>query len=106
MNKYIQAIRENICSICVDSDENGVCTLSNKEICAVEHHFPKMIDVINNNETESTDELIVLLREQVCAECNSQNTEGNCNLRDDANCSLDRYFPIIAETIRKVDSEA
>ncbi|MGD8778543.1 MAG: hypothetical protein PVH88_06225 [Ignavibacteria bacterium] len=105
MNKYIKAIRENICSICIDSDENGICTLSNNEICAVEHHFPKIIEVINDNDTENIDELVTVLREEVCSECNSQNEEGTCNLRDDANCSLDRYFPVIAETIRKVEAE-
>ena len=45
-----------------------------------------------------------ILKEQVCSDCKTRDTEGYCFLKDDANCSLDRYFPIIVETIQKVDA--
>jgi hypothetical protein len=52
MDKYLKALKQNVCSICVDSYQEG----------------------------------------------------GNCYLREDANCSLDRYFSLIVETIQKVES--
>jgi hypothetical protein len=41
----------------------------------------------------------------VCSHCRTQDDSGNCNLREDSNCSLDRYFPVIVETIKRVDKK-
>lgn len=103
MNKYIKAIRENICAICVDSDESGKCTLNEKETCAVEFYFPRIIEIIHGSDAEDLEGLREKLRDAVCAECRTQEKDGHCYLREDANCSLDRYFSLIVETIQKVD---
>lgn len=71
MNKYFKAIKENICAICVDSDDNRI------------YHQ--------------------MLRDEICSKCKTSEGE-YCYLREDANCSLDRYFPLIVETIKKVDN--
>ncbi|MEW6506294.1 MAG: hypothetical protein AB1432_00975 [Bacteroidota bacterium] len=104
MDKYLKAIKQNICAICVDSNEKGRCTLNEKETCAVELFLPKIIDIIQNNENEELTKIYKNIKESVCAECLVQNPDGYCYLREDANCSLDRYFYLIVETIQKVDA--
>lgn len=103
-SKYIEAIRKNVCEICCDSDENGQCTLSNAEICAVENYLIKIIDIIHKTNSDDIDKNYKALRDEICAKCATSENKDKCYLRDDVNCSLDRYFPIIIETIRKVDS--
>jgi hypothetical protein len=103
MDKYLKALKQNVCSICVDSNSRGGCTLNEKESCAVELFLPRIIDVIHNSGTEDLKELQIKLRETVCVQCRAQEG-GDCYLREDANCSLDRYFSLIAETILKVDA--
>lgn len=102
MNKYIKAIRENICSICVDSSESGECTLNEKESCAVEQFFPKILEVVHSIDSDDIKDYERKLREVVCEKCRASEN-GDCYLREDSNCSLDRYFSIIVETIKKVD---
>lgn len=104
MDKYLKALKQNVCAICVDSNEKGGCTLNEKESCAVELFLPQIISVVQNNDSDDLQELHNKLRETVCVQCRAQE-KGNCYLREDANCSLDRYFSLIAETIRKVDEE-
>jgi hypothetical protein len=104
MDKYLKAIKQNVCSICVDSNEKGRCTLNENEVCAVELYLPKIINVIHNNENEELTKIYKNLKETVCIECHTQNEDGHCYLREDANCSLDRYFYLIVETIQKVDA--
>lgn len=104
MDKYLKAIKQNVCSICVDSNDKGRCTLNENEVCAVESYLPKIIDVIHNNENEELSKIYKILKETVCTECHAQNIDGYCYLREDANCSLDRYFYLIVETIQKVDA--
>ena len=44
------------------------------------------------------------LRLITCAECGYQTVTGNCRLREDVDCALDRYFPLIIEAIEAVDT--
>ena len=102
MEKYLDAIRKNVCSICVDSDENGECRLTEKELCAVESYLKEIIELAENMTDEYYDKYYENLREKICANCRAKSADGNCYLRDDANCALDRYFPLVVETVRKV----
>ena len=103
MDKYLKALKQNVCSICVDSNAKGGCTLNEKENCAVELFLPQIIEVVQSSDPENFQELQSKLRETVCEKCRAQEG-GNCYLREDANCSLDRYFSLIVETIQKVDA--
>lgn len=104
MQRYIDAIRKNVCAICVDSTEDGDCTLTSKELCAVEYYLPKILEVIHSVETDDMEEYHSKLKDTVCAECGTAEDSEHCYLREDANCSLDRYFPLIVETVKKVDA--
>lgn len=104
MQKYLEAIRKNVCSICVDSTDEGECTLTKSEICAVEKFLPRIVDVIHNTSEDDLQTYLEELREKVCAECRT-NGDDNCYLREDANCALDRYFPLIVDAIKSVDED-
>lgn len=57
MDKYLKALKQNVCSICVDSNEKGGCTLNEKESCAVELYLPKIVEVVHSDENEDIKEL-------------------------------------------------
>jgi len=103
MDKYLKALKQNVCSICVDSNEKGGCTLNEKESCAVELFLPQILDVIHSSDSDNMQEIYKKLKDTICVECRAQEN-GNCYLHEDANCSLDRYFWSIIETIQKVDA--
>jgi hypothetical protein len=103
MDKYFKAIKQNVCSICIDSNEKGACTLTQQETCAVELYFPLIVEIIRGIQSENIDEYRSKIHETICIGCRAQDESGNCYLHDDANCSLDRYLPIIVETIKKVE---
>lgn len=105
MDRYLSAIKLNICSICVDSTENGRCRLNEKETCAVELYLPQIIKIVHSFQTDDVTVIHEKIKEQICSNCRAQEESGNCYLREDANCSLDRYFPLIIETIQKVDKK-
>lgn len=105
MDKYTKAIQENICAFCVDSNEKGHCTLNAAESCAVQTFLPEIVEVIHSTNENEIEAYRQQLRERVCSKhCRTKTAEGNCHLRDDANCSLDRYWYRIVETIQQVDA--
>lgn len=103
MQKYIKAIKDNVCAICVDSNEKGNCTLSSKETCAVQLYLPQVVDIIHNSGTDDIQIYKEKVHETICSKCKTEDKDGVCYLREDVNCSLDRYFRFIVETIQNVD---
>jgi hypothetical protein len=103
MDKYLKAIKQNVCAICVDSTEKGNCTLAKHETCAVELYLPVIIDIVHSVDSEDISESHSKVKEQICHNCRAQDDKGNCYLHEDANCSLDRYFSLIVDTIKRVD---
>lgn len=104
MDKYLKAIRYNICSVCADSNDSGKCNLSNEEICALEAYLPQIVEIVHSIDSRDIQDYIDALRREICSECRTQQEDGYCYLREDVNCSLDRYFPLIVETIQKADA--
>lgn len=103
MDKYLRAIRQNICSICADSNDRGKCTLNDEEVCALETYLPRIVDIVHSIDSQELQDYVDALRKEICSECRAQEDNGYCYLREDVNCSLDRYFPLIVETIQKTD---
>lgn len=103
MDKYIKAIKQNVCAICVDSSEKGNCTLSKHETCAVEFYLSVILDIVHGTDSEDISDYHSKVKQEICINCRAQDDNGNCYLHEDANCSLDRYFPLIVETIKKVE---
>ena len=104
MQKYIKAVENNICKMCIDSDDNGNCVLTDEEKCAVQLYLPEIVNIVHEINSDNYDMIHKRLKQVVCASCQSRDAEGNCYLRENANCALDRYFNVIVETIKKVDS--
>ncbi len=101
MDTYLKAIREKVCSICVDSDENGKCKMTDDESCAVELYIDKIVDVVHSVQSDKVSDYVDALHQKICVEC--RGSSERCNLRLDVNCSLDRYFPLIVDVIQNVD---
>lgn len=102
MEIYRKAIKENICKICADSNEEGLCQLSENEACALEIFLEKIVEIVRYNDFETINEYYDKLHSTVCIGCRAQNSEGFCYLRKDYNCAIDRYFPRIVEVIKNV----
>lgn len=103
MDKYLKAIKQNVCSICIDSKENGACTLAKHETCAIEFYFPQILEIILETKSDYIHEYQSKIHDLICVNCRAQDEKGNCYLHEDANCALDRYLPLIVETIKKVE---
>jgi hypothetical protein len=102
MEEYLKAIKEKVCSICVDSNENGQCKMTDEEFCAVELNINKIVAAVNSVESDRIEDYYEALHDYVCISCKNETDDGYCKLRNDVNCALDRYFPHIVETIRSV----
>lgn len=104
MKKYYDALEDAVCSICADSDKNGICQLTDKETCAIKLFLPEIVNTVKKVDSEYFEDYYRELKNTVCKDCRGENPGEKCNLKDDGNCSLDRYFPIIVDKVKEVDA--
>ena len=100
--RYLQAIREKICTKCIDRTSTGICAATTYEACAINRFLPEIIDIVLTTGGNDLGVHVARLRENVCSVCQHQSPDGHCDLRDDVECALDRYFPLVVEAIREI----
>ena len=99
--EYWEALRHKVCAKCLDSDGTGACLIAPGRECAMKSHLPAIIDAVNSVYSPSIEPYVEQLRKKVCASCTSQRPGGSCSLRDDTECALDRYYPLIVQVIEE-----
>lgn len=107
MQAYLDAVRNNVCPVCLDAVMAGNqfvrCGLPAGRKCPVEIYLPQVVEVVESVDSWLMDDYVEALREKVCALC--ENSTGEfCALRLQADCALDRYFMLVADAIKEVDT--
>lgn len=105
LEKYWEAVQYRVCAKCVDGDRHGTCRLSGEEECGIKLHFPKIVETILSVQSEKLDTYVQALRNNVCATCKHQSSDGTCMFRRHLDCGLDRYFPMIVEVVENASLE-
>jgi hypothetical protein len=99
INRYWEAVQANVCAHCIDSDGKGVCRLAGDIGCGLKRYFPDVVDTVLSVQSDKLGPYVTALRENVCAVCDHQLKDGACLIRTEVDCGLDRYFPIVVESI-------
>jgi hypothetical protein len=99
--EYWAALQAKICAKCVDGDGSGACLIAPGRDCALRTHFDQIIATVNSVYSHSVAPYVDELRRNVCASCSGANPGGACSLRDETECALDRYFPLIVQVIEE-----
>ncbi|MEK9138047.1 MAG: hypothetical protein AAB393_13050 [Bacteroidota bacterium] len=100
---YLEEIRARVCPKCVDGDGAGDCRISHGTECAVKRFLPQILEAVGSTYSTSMEPYELALRERVCRVCANQSPDGTCIVRNELECSLDRYFPLIVRVIEELD---
>jgi hypothetical protein len=99
--EFWQALQAKVCVKCLDGDGQGNCRISADRFCAMKTFLPKILDAVDSVYSHSILPYEEQLRLKVCSACTKQTADGRCELRDEVECALDRYFPLIVEVIEE-----
>ncbi len=105
MENYWEALQQRICRKCIDGDGKGNCRLPVDEVCPVKQFLPEIVAAILNVKSDSYEAYVSSLRRTVCIRCDNQQPDGTCRKRDQLECALDRYFPIVVEVVEATQAE-
>ncbi len=103
LQEYCQAIRTNVCTKCVDGDGYGNCRLDPSLECTLQNYLPLIVNAVSRIDSDQMDDYVRELRAIMCAQCKYQAVNGYCVLRNEVDCPLDRYFPLVVEAIEEVN---
>lgn len=96
-----ELLRRRICSVCVDRNADGTCSLSKQQECGLFGYFPKIVRSVSRVQSDRIDDYINAIREDVCSECFNQRLDGSCKLREEVRCVLDRYLLLVVGAIEE-----
>ncbi len=100
-DQYWKALQEKICTKCVDGDGAGGCRIAQDHTCALKRYLPQILDAVGSTYGNSMEPYTEQLRAKVCSACVHSSNGGQCMLRDDVDCALDRYYPMIVSVIEE-----
>ena len=95
--EYWELIESKICSKCVDGDGSGGCRVKTGVECPLKKYFPQILSVVGSVYGHSIEPYEKVLRNKICGVCVHESPDGICPMRNEVDCALDRYFPLIVE---------
>lgn len=105
LNLYREAVRENICRLCLDRVVGGSCSRPADDQCALETHLDSVVEsILSVPEGEDIGAYVEALRTENCTKCR-QDEDGNCEMRDLVACSVDSYVLRVVEVVEDVAQE-
>ena len=105
LEPYREAVRENICRLCLDRKVGGGCSRPADDPCALETHLATVVEsILSVPETDDIGPYVTALRTKNCTQCR-QDEQGNCEMRDLVACSVDSYVLRVVEVVEAVARE-
>jgi hypothetical protein len=98
LDVFREALKERVCGICFDRNDDGTCGLEEGRVCALEAHLPEIIDAVESVHSFDLSPYVEGIRAQVCPNCNQDET-GRCAFRERFDCSVDSFLLLVVETI-------
>jgi hypothetical protein len=99
--QYWKALQERVCSKCIDGDGAGGCRIAPERECALKLYLPQILEAVGSIYGNTMQPYEEQLRNKVCGTCIHHSPDGSCHLRDDVECALDRYYPMIVSVIEE-----
>jgi hypothetical protein len=100
---YWLALRERVCSVCLDQRSDGRCGLPKNSVCALQRQLPLLVDTLHSVDSPRMDDYVDAVERNVCTRCPEQDASGQCHGRDTARCALYTYLPLVLDAVDTVD---
>ena len=97
LDEYLAAIREQVCSHCIERPPGGPPCLPLGKLCGVEINLRQLVDAVHQVQSGRIDPYAERFHDDVCAQCVNLDTT-SCP------CVLDYLLELAVEAIEDVDS--
>ena len=95
---YVRAIREQVCSRCVERPFGGPPCAPLGKRCGIELNLPLLVEAVHQVRSDQMEPYIAVFHDHVCAVCPTQPT-------DQCPCPLEYLLILAVQAIESVDAE-
>jgi hypothetical protein len=95
--EYMEEVREQVCSRCIERPPGGPPCEPLGKICGIELHFPELIDSIHQVKSSKIAPYLERNRREICTKCAFQHSSFCA-------CPMDYLLPLIVEAVETVDA--
>ncbi|HEX9780523.1 MAG TPA: hypothetical protein VGB20_04840 [bacterium] len=96
---YRDALRAHVHGVCLDRQ----LSCEDPDTCRMAAWIPALVELVREVGGASGPAYEAAVRARICSRCEHRRADDACEVRSRADCCLDRYLPLIVETIRLVD---
>ncbi|HUN82688.1 MAG TPA: hypothetical protein VMV81_14380 [Phycisphaerae bacterium] len=101
LNRIESRLRERLCPVCVRCTMKHTCSLPPDRSCALFEQLPLIVDIVRKTREATIDPYVQAVRGQICSVCRFEDVDGACSMREDIDCALNTYLPIIIDEIEQ-----
>ncbi len=105
-DEYRRALTINVCARCIDAGAAGGCRLPAGQQCALAVHAAPLIEAVLSVTSSSIVPYQAAVRQRVCAVCANRSADARCAVRNELECALDRYLPLVVDAIEETQAAA
>lgn len=100
---YRGAIRERVCTVCLDSADDGACRLSGVWACVIDTHLPQLVEAVEDVRSGRERSFETAVDRRVCRHCPERDPGQACTPREEGRCALVAYLPLVVRAMEDVD---
>lgn len=101
LSRIESRLRGTICPRCARYTSKHTCSLPPDRTCAIFRSLPEIVEIVRKTHSWRIDPYADTLRLRVCDTCPHEDDHGTCPLRENLDCALDSYFPLIVDEIEQ-----
>jgi hypothetical protein len=105
LQEYWTAIRDRVCSQCLDGDGSGGCRMVSVIECPLVHAMPTLVRLLTSPARSRLSGYAREVHRIICGQCQYQAVNGACCLQAEIDCPLHRYYPLVVRTIVKAGQQ-
>ncbi|OGW90991.1 MAG: hypothetical protein A3D28_01820 [Omnitrophica bacterium RIFCSPHIGHO2_02_FULL_63_14] len=103
---YEKAVHDFVCVKCEDFGEDLLCHSKDPaHTCSIIRNLKPIVEIARAVKSSKLDPYIEELRREVCVHCENQKPDGTCPVRDDIECCLNRYLPLVLDAVEAVEKQ-
>lgn len=104
--QYLEAVEKKVFRACIDEkDGAGNLRFNTEAQCIIKRFLPEIVEAVSSVNSDTIDPYFDEIRRKVCTQCEYLKPDGNCDVKERADCCLDRYLVLIVRAIEEAEQE-
>ncbi|MBI3088468.1 MAG: hypothetical protein HYY91_06290 [Candidatus Omnitrophica bacterium] len=104
LQAYRDAVATHVHGICLDRNLDPRSSLKTEAACRIDRYLPELVELAKAAGPRNGAGFEIAVEHTICLQCGHQSWLGACQVRENAECCLYRYLPLVYDAIQRVDA--